>query len=56
MWVGTGGSVSVYHVFHEVLLGDGGAIPSQMAVKNPEGILHHGFYMKCLGIIPLGLE
>lgn len=25
MWVGTGGPVSVYHVFHEVLLGDGGA-------------------------------
>lgn len=43
MWVGTGGSVSVYHVFHEVLAGDGGVIPSQMAVKNPEGILHHGF-------------
>ena len=56
MWVGTGGFVSVYHVFHEVLPGDGGARPSQMAVKNPKGILHHGFYMKCLGIIPLGLE
>ena len=48
--------MSVYLVFHEVPPGDGGVRPSQMAVENPKGILHHGFYMKCLGIIPLGLE
>lgn len=30
--------------------------PCQMAAEDPKGILSSCFYMKCSGIIPLGLE